>query len=278
MYFGVRSLLAGTEFGRRLEVVSVDMTDLSAVEQVCRNCTPGLVWIETPSNPLVSVVDIAAVAEIARTSGAAVGVDNTWATPVLQQPLTLGADIVVHSLTKYVGGHSDVMAGVVVVKEDGRHLQELRAIQRYRGVLPSPFDCWLALRGVASLSARMTTHCSNALTLARYLEAHPSVAVVHYPGLPSHAGHMIAGKQMRNFGGMLSMEVRGGSGEAMIAANALRLVTRATSLGGNHSLVEHRASVEGLATQAPESLLKVSVGLEHVDDLITDFDQALRMI
>jgi cystathionine gamma-synthase len=208
MYYGVRSLLAQTAFGRALDVIFVDMADLAAVERACREATPGVVWIETPSNPLVSIVDIAAVAKIGRAHGAAVGVDNTWATPCLQRPLEFGADVVVHSLTKYVGGHSDVMSGAVVVKEDGPVLEELRATQRHRGAVPSPFDCWLALRGAASLSARMTVHCSSALAIARFLEAHPAVTAVHYPGLESHPGHEIAARQMRAFGGMVSIESR----------------------------------------------------------------------
>lgn len=275
MYFGIRSLLTGTAFGRSLDVVSVDMTDLAAVERACREHRPGTVWAETPSNPLVSVVDLAGVIRIAREHGAMVGVDNTWATPLLQRPLDLGADLVAHSLTKYIGGHSDVMAGAVVVREEGAHLDELRGIQRNRGALPSPFDAWLALRGVASLSARMAVHCASALTLARFLEGHRAVTRVHYPGLASHPGHAVAARQMRAFGGMLSLEVRGGREEAMAVAAALKVVTRATSLGGNHSLIEHRASVEGPSTTASESLLRLAVGLEHVDDLVTDLDQAL---
>jgi cystathionine gamma-synthase len=278
MYFGIRSLITETAFGRSLDVVSVDMADLSAVERACRDAKPGIVWIETPSNPLVSIADIAGVVEIARAHGAATAVDNTWATPVLQRPLDLGADMVVHSLTKYIGGHSDVMAGVVALREGGPQLEELRAIQRHRGAVPSPFDCWLALRGTASLSARMTLHCANALAIARYLEGHKGIARVHYPGLRSHPGHEVAAGQMRAFGGMLSLEVHGGREQAMAVAAALKIFTRATSLGGSHSLIEHRASVEGEATMAPESLLRLSIGLEYVDDLIADLEQALRVL
>jgi cystathionine gamma-synthase len=278
MYFGMRPLLAETAFGRTLDVVSVDMTELSAVERVCEEASPGIVWIETPSNPLVSVVDIASVARIGRAHGAAIVADNTWATPILQRPLELGADMVVHSLTKYIGGHSDVMSGAIVVKEDGPYLKELRAIQRYRGVLASPFDCWLALRGTASPSARMAVHCSNAFAIARFLEKHAGATAVHYPGLKSHAGHEIAARQMRAFGGMLSVEVRGGREQAMAVAAALKIFTRATSLGGNHSLIEHRASIEGPATTTPESLLRLSIGLEHADDLIADLTHALRVL
>ncbi len=275
MYFGIRSLLTDTEFGRKLDVISVDMTDLNAVENACRARKPGIIWAETPSNPLVGIVDLDGLASIARVHGAALGVDNTWATPLMQRPLQLGADLVAHSLTKYVGGHSDVMCGVVVVREQGPHLDELRAIVRHRGAVPSPFDCWLALRGAGTLSARMTVHCSNALLIAHFLEAHPVVTAVHYPGLSSHPAHAVAARQMRAFGGMISFEVQGGRAEAMSVAAALNIFTRATSLGGNHSLVEHRASVEGPETMASESLLRLSIGLEHVDDLIADLKQAL---
>ncbi|ULA64709.1 MAG: Cystathionine gamma-synthase [Nitrospira sp.] len=276
MYFGIRSLLTDTEFGRKLDVTFVDMTGLPAIERACAGRAIGAIWIETPSNPLVSVADIAEIVNIAKAHGAVTCVDNTWATPLLQRPLELGADVVVHSLTKYIGGHSDVMAGAVVVREDGAHLEEMRAMQRHRGILLSPFDCWMALRGVATLSARMAVHCSNAMQLARHLEGHPKISAVHYPGLPSHSGHRIAAKQMNAFGGMLSIVLRGGRKNAMAVATTLQVFTRATSLGGNHSLIEHRASIEGLSTMAPEGLLRLSIGLEHVDDLRADLDRSLN--
>lgn len=275
MYFGVRSLLADTGFGRKLDFVAVDMTDVAAVAAACSKSQPSIVWLETPSNPLVSIADIARISEIGRGHGAAIVVDNTWATPILQRPLALGADIVVHSLTKYIGGHSDVMAGVAIARDDGAHVRELRAIQRNKGILAAPFDCWLALRGAASLSARMAVHCANAQGVAEFLERHPKVAAVHYPGLKSHAGHEIASRQMNGFGGMVSFEVQGARSEAMAVAAGLSVFTRATSLGGNHSLIEHRASVEGPDSMAPESLLRLSIGLEHIDDLLADFGAAL---
>jgi cystathionine gamma-synthase len=278
MYFGVRSLISDTDLGQTLDVTTIDMSDLAGVERACSESKPGLVWVETPSNPLVSIVDIAKISAIARAHGAAVAVDNTWPTPLLQRPLELGADLVVHSLTKYMGGHGDVMSGAVIVREDGEHLRALRSIQYNRGAVPSPFDCWLALRGAGSLSARMAVHCAGAMAVARFLETQSTVTAVHYPGLESHAGHEIASRQMRAFGGMLSFEVRGGRDEAMAVAAALTLFTRATSLGGNHSLVEHRTSIEGPDSIAPEGLLRLSIGLEHVDDLIADLDQALRLI
>lgn len=276
MYFGIRSLLTDTEFGRKLNVMFVDMTDLPAIERACAGRAIGAIWIETPSNPLVSVADIAEIVNIAKAHGAVTCVDNTWATPLLQRPLELGADVVVHSLTKYIGGHSDVVAGAVVVREEGAHLEEMRAMQRHRGILLSPFDCWMALRGVATLSARMAVHCSNAMQLARHLEGHPQISDVYYPGLPSHSGHRIAAKQMNAFGGMLSIVLRGGRKNALAVAAALQIFTRATSLGGNHSLVEHRASIEGPSTMAPEGLLRLSIGLEHADDLQADLDRSLN--
>lgn len=277
MYFGIRSMLADTGFGRSLDCIAVDMTDASAVSAVCSERPPSIVWIETPSNPLVSVVDIARIAEIGRLYGAAVVVDNTWATPVLQRPLALGADVTIHSLTKYIGGHSDVMAGAAITRDDGALVRELRAIQRNKGILATPFDSWLALRGAASLSARMAVHCANAHAVAEFLEGHPAVAAVHYPGLKSHTGHEIASRQMSGYGGMLSFEIQGGREQAMAMAAGLSIFTRATSLGGNHSLIEHRASVEGPNSTAPESLLRISVGLEHIDDLLADLGRALAM-
>lgn len=274
MYFGIRALVDETDIGTRFEWVAVNMTDLDAVRAACVQPT-GLVWMETPSNPLIKIVDVQAVARIAHEVGALVLVDNTWATPLLQRPFDLDADVVVHSLTKYAGGHSDVMIGAVVVRESGVQLTRLRAIQNHKGAIPSPFDCWLALRGMQSLSARMRVHCANAALIAQFLAAHPAVAAVHYPGLESHPGHGVAKRQMRDFGGMLAFEVHGGREEAMRFAAGLQLITRATSLGGTHTLIEHRASVEGPQTMAPEGLLRLSVGLEHPDDLIADLAAAL---
>lgn len=277
MYFGLRSLLKETDIGTRFDWIAVDMTNLDAVRSACSEPT-GLVWIETPSNPLVKIVDIAAVTDIAHRSGAIAVVDNTWATPLLQQPFQLGADFIVHSLTKYVGGHSDVMLGAVVARESSPQSAALRAAQRHKGAIPSPFDCWLALRGMQSLAPRMATHCANAMAMARFLSEHPAVTTVHYPGLPNDAGHAIAAAQMKSFGGMLSFEVNGGRAEAMHVAASLKLIARATSLGGTHTLIEHRASVEGPESKAPESLLRVSVGLEHVQDLISDLEQGLARL
>lgn len=276
MYHGIRSLLADTDIGTNFDVVFVDMTDLTQVEEAINAAPTGLVWMESPSNPQVKVTDIEAVAKLASAAGAYSVVDNTWATPVLQKPLNLGADFSLHSVTKYIGGHSDLLLGAVIAKTDSPMLARLKAAQQAKGAVPSPFDCWLALRGVQTLPLRMGTHCSNASAIADFLKQHPNVEAVHYPGLPEHPGHEIASKQMSSFGGMLSFQVKGGQAEAMAVAAKCRLFIRATSLGGTHSLIEHRASVEGVHAVAPDNLLRVSVGIEHVEDLKEDLLQALE--
>ncbi|GEL76667.1 trans-sulfuration enzyme family protein [Tenuibacillus multivorans] len=276
MYFGIRSLLSETDIGSKFDIVIVDMTDLDEVEKVIKRAPTGLVWIETPSNPLLKVTDIEAVAQIAQEVGAYTVVDNTWATPVLQRPLNFGVDFSLHAVTKYIGGHSDLMIGAAITKSDSPMLANLRAWQHSKGAVPSPFECWLALRGVQTLAQRMETHCSNTSAMADFLKHHPNIEAVHYPGLAEHPGHDIASRQMSSFGGMLSFQVKGGQDEAMAVAAKVQLITRATSLGGTHSLIEHRASVEGSTTMAPSNLLRVSIGLEHVDDLKEDLLQALE--
>ncbi len=263
-------------FGRwDLTCDTVDMADLDAVQRALRPNTR-IVWVETPSNPLVRVVDIARLAELAHSVGARCVVDNTWATPILQRPLGEDADIVMHSTTKYLGGHSDVMGGALIAKVDDDFTERLRTAQRIGGAIPSPFDCWLLLRGIRTLPWRMRAHCSNAMIVARFLESHAGVEVVHYPGLESHGGHAIAARQMSDFGGMLSVQVHGDARAALDFTNRLKLITRATSLGGTETLIEHRKSVEGAVSIAPENLLRMSVGLEHADDLIEDLDAALK--
>jgi cystathionine gamma-synthase len=253
---------------------TVDCTDLDAVGHALETPTR-LVWLETPSNPRLRITDIAAVSELAHRAGALVVCDNTWATPALTRPLSLGADLVMHSTTKYFGGHSDVQGGAVIARVEDRVFQSVRLAQTVAGAVPSPFDCWLIRRGAQSLAARLRVHCENAAIVARFLSGHRAVSAVHYPGLSSHPGHAIAARQMSSFGGMLSFEVAGGRAAAMAAAGRLRVITRATSLGGTESLIEHRASIEGAHTRAPEGLLRMSVGLEHPDDLTADLDQAL---
>lgn len=273
-YYGTRKLLRDLFSRWGLEATAVDMTDVGAVQQALRPTTR-IVWAETPSNPLVRVSDISALAELAHTTGARLVVDNTWATPVLTRPLELGADLVMHSTTKYLGGHSDVLGGALVTRVEDDLWSRIVLVQRAGGVVPSPFECWLTLRGIRTLPWRVRAQSANALALARFLDRHQTVEAVHYPGLKSHAGHDVASRQMTAFGGMLSIQVRGGRNEAMAIAGRLQLVTRATSLGGTETLIEHRASVEGPETQTPENLLRISVGLEAVEDLMEDFEQAL---
>jgi cystathionine gamma-synthase len=275
LYFGVRELVT-TIFARwGLEHSFVDMRNLEELRAACRPKTK-LLWLETPTNPLIEVVDIRPVAECARSLQIPLACENTFASPVLQRPLELGADLVVHALTKYISGHSDVLGGAVIIGKPSELAVRIKTFQRVGGAGLAPFDCWLALRGVQTLVPRMRLHCENAGRIAEFLSTHPAVSSVHYPGLPNDPGHEIACRQMRGFGGMLSFEIRGGREEAFAMTSRLKLIVRATSLGGTHSLIEHRASIEGAFSRSPESLLRLSVGLEGADDLIADLDQALR--
>ncbi len=273
-YHGTANLLRETFAPWGLAVSFVDMTDAEAVRQAMRPNTR-LLWTETPSNPLLKISDLAALAEIAHAGGAALACDNTWATPILQRPFAHGADLIIHATTKYLGGHSDVLGGAVVAREDGALFQRIRKLQGAGGAVPSPFDCWLVQRGIRTLPYRMRAHSEHARQVAAFLQAHPRVEAVHYPGLPEHPGHAIAARQMTDFGGMLSFQVRGGRDEALAVAARVRVFTRATSLGGPESLIEHRASIEGPATRTPENLLRCSIGLEHPDDLCDDLARAL---
>jgi len=273
-YHGTSRLLRETFARWKLDTTFVDMTDLAAVRAAVRASTR-LVWVETPSNPLWKIIDIAAVAEIARGAGARYVCDNTTATPILQSPLKLGADLVVHATTKYLGGHSDVLGGAVVAKARDDVFERIRAIQASVGAVPSPFDCWLVRRGIRTLPYRVRGHSDNALRVATFLHGHRKVEVVHYPGLPTHPAHDVARRQMTAFGGMVSVQVRGDQARAMDVAAKLRVFTRATSFGGTESLVEHRASIEGPGSRTPDNLLRLSIGLEHADDLIEDLEQAL---
>lgn len=275
LYHGTAVLLRDRLARWGLQASFVDMTDIDAVREAI---TPGtrLILVETPSNPLLKITDIALVAQLAHDNGIPCVCDNTWATPVLQRCLDLGADLVVHSTTKYLGGHGDVTGGVVVSADDSPMFQEVRAIQRDGGAVPSPFDCWLVLRGIRTLPYRMRAHSENALRVAAFLDEQPAVEEVFYPGLPGHPGHNIARRQMSQFGGMLSFRVRGGLEAAFRVAARTALFTRATSLGSYESLIEHRASIEGTASATPDDLLRVSVGLENADDLIADLEHALR--
>jgi cystathionine gamma-synthase len=273
-YFGTSKLLREHFSPWGLVVSFVDMTDLSAVKAALRPTTR-LIWTETPSNPTIAITDLKAVAAIAKSAGALTACDNTWATPFLQRPLDLGVDLAMHSTTKYLSGHCDVMGGVVVAREAGPVAERLRSVQVHGGAVPSPFDSWLVLRGIRTLPWRMRAHCSNAASVAAFLAEHPRVERVNYPGLRSDPGYRLASTQMAAAGGMLSFVVPGGRAQAFAVAARLRLFARATSLGGPESLVEHRASVEGTGTRAPEGLLRLSIGLEHPEDLIADLGQAL---
>jgi cystathionine gamma-synthase len=274
VYYGLRRLISEV-FGKwRLEVSYIDMTDLDAVSAALRPNTR-LVWVETPSNPLLKIADLSAIAAIARRANAISVCDGTFATPVLQRPLEWGIDMVVHSTTKYIGGHSDVVGGALITKFQNYLFERARKSQQVGGAAPSPFDCWLILRGVDTLPCRVRAQGESAGRIAAFLKSHPAVEAVHYPGLAGHPGHAVAARQMAGFGGMLSLEVRGARERAMQVAGRVQVFTRATSLGGTHSLIEHRASVEGPGTRAPQGLLRISVGLENADDLIADLAQAL---
>src|SRR5438477_10388379 len=277
VYYGLRKVLGEVFAKSGLEISFVDMTDLDSVRAAVRPSTR-LVWIETPSNPLMKITDLTAVAAIARQANAISVCDGTFATPILQRPLEQGIDMVTHSTTKYIGGHSDVMGGALVTKYDNYLFERARKSQQFGGAVPSPFECWLTLRGVGTLPYRMRAHSENACAVARFLAGHGAVEAVHYPGLPGHPGHEAASRQMSGYGGMLSAQVRGGREQAMGVAARVRLFTRATSLGGPHSLIEHRASVEGSQTRTPQNLLRLSIGLENAADLIADLEQALRPI
>ena len=275
VYYCLKQLIAEV-FGKwPLEAQYVDMTDPRNVQEALRPSTR-LILVETPSNPLLKITDLAAIAAIARKSNAITVADDTFATFVLQRPFEHGIDMVMHSTTKYIGGHSDLVGGALITRFDNYLFERARKAQKYGGATPAPFDCWLALRGVDTLPYRVRAHSENALKVAEFLQSHAAVERVHYPGLPDHPGHALAARQMcGGFGGMLSFEVHGGRAEAMAVAARVKVFTRATSLGGPHSLIEHRASIEGRYTRTPQNLLRLSIGLEHPDDLIADLDRAL---
>ncbi|HSM22968.1 MAG TPA: PLP-dependent aspartate aminotransferase family protein [Rubrivivax sp.] len=281
MYWSLRNWLTSFAVRWGLQVELIDMHDPAAVQAAVRPGQTALVWIETPANPLWTLTDIAATAQIVHAAGAMLAVDSTVATPVLTRPLALGADIVMHAATKYLNGHSDLIAGALVVREDGELWQRVRKVRAQMGGTLGSFEAWLLLRGMRTLHLRVRAACASAQRIAEHFAHHPHVAEVLYPGLPGFPGHAIAKAQMPGgCGGMLSIRVAAGrhGGEAAAVATAAHvgLWKRATSLGGTESLVEHRASVEGPGTPAPPDLLRLSVGIEHVDDLIDDLERALR--
>jgi cystathionine gamma-synthase len=278
MYWSLRNWLMGfaTEWG--LDVELIDMTSPDAVAAALRPGRTALVWIETPANPLWTVTDIAETARLAHAAGARVAVDSTVATPLLTRPLALGADVVMHAATKYLNGHSDVIAGALVVREDSPYWQRVRKVRAQLGGTLGSFEAWLLLRGLRTLHLRVRAASASALAIARHFDGHPRVAEVLYPGLPQCQGHTVSLRQMNGgFGGMLSIRARGGEAAAIAVAAKTAIWKRATSLGGTESLIEHRASVEGAGTPAPPDLLRLSTGLEDTADLIADLEQALAL-
>ena len=276
MYWAFRHWLIteAPRFGHRVEMV--DTSDLAAVRRAVRRGRTKLVWIETPANPLWTITDIAAVAEIAHRAGARVAVDSTVATPVFTCPLALGADLVMHSASKYLNGHSDVIAGALATARPDAWWERIKTLRIQHGLILGPFEAWLLLRGMRTLEARVRTASESAVLLATWLRDHPRIAAVLHPGLRDHPGHAIATRQMRGYGAMLSIRVRGGARAAIATAARVKLWKRATSLGGVESLLEHRASVEGKGSPCPPDLLRLSVGLEDPEDLFADLDRALK--
>jgi len=275
IYFNINLLMKEVFSRWGLSYSFVDMSDIEAVSSALTQSTR-LIWVESPSNPLLKISDIQSLSKLAHAHQALIAVDNTWPTPVLQNPLDLGADIVVHSTTKYLGGHSDVLGGCIILKAFGDLATRIQSIQVQMGAIPSPFDCWLIFRGIQTLHLRVTKQTENAQKLADWLVEHPKIQRVLYPGLKNHPNHEIAAQQMKGgFGGMLSLLINGDETQTLSITNRLKLFIQATSLGGVESLVEHRKSVEGTESQTPINLLRLSLGIEHIDDLINDWKQAL---
>jgi cystathionine gamma-synthase len=276
MYWGLRKWLLGplTEWGVKVDLV--DMTNLDHVQAAMRPGKTKIIWAETPSNPMWQVFDLKALAEIAHSAGARLGVDSTCATPLLTQPITLGADLVMHAATKYLNGHSDVLAGSLTTARQDEFWQRIYGVRTSCGAVLGSFEAWLLVRGMRTLPLRVKQCSANALYLAERLERHPGVEQVLYPGLPSHPQHELARRQMQGgFGGMLSIRVKGGEAAAVRCAARVKLWKRATSLGGVESLLEHRASIEGPSTPVPRDLLRLSAGIESAEELLADLVQAL---
>jgi cystathionine gamma-synthase len=259
-----------------LQMSQVNMEDLDAIRAAIQPNTK-LIWVETPANPLLGISDIQAISSLAHTQGIKVAVDNTMATPILQNPIQLGADIVMHATTKYIGGHSDILGGAIIVRDDDEWSARLKRVQILMGATQNPLDCYLLARGLKTLPLRMREHSASALVLAQRLEKHSAIEQVHYPGLPSHSQHELAKRQMpHGFSGMISIQIKGDEANARRVASELKLFQQATSLGGVESLVEHRRSIEGPDSKTPGNLLRLSIGLEHIDDLWEDLNSSLR--
>lgn len=274
VYAGNRKLIKDVLIPWGLKVDFIPMRDGTHVAKALTDDTQ-LIWIETPSNPMLNITDISAVSQLAHKAGVTVCVDNTWPTPINQLPLELGADLVLHSTTKYFGGHSDILGGAVIGRRTDGIMKNIRNLQITLGAVPSPEDCWMLSRSIRTLPYRMRAHNENAGRIAEFLQGHHRVEKVFYPGLPSHEGHEVAKKQMSNFGGMISFLVDGGVEEALEVVAASKIISRATSLGGVESTWEHRLSSEGPDSATPENLIRISVGLEHPDDLLEDLERAL---
>jgi cystathionine gamma-synthase len=279
LYWGVRKWLAEFALTWGLDVEFVDTSDLSAIERAIRPGRTRLLWLETPANPMWEIADIEAICRMARPLGVRVAVDSTVATPVLTRPLELGADLVVHSATKYLNGHGDVLAGAVLTARRDPFWERIRSWRRSAGAVPGPFEAWLLHRGMRTLFLRVRRSSQTALQIARRFEGHPALSAVLYPGLESHPGHEIAARQMRGgFSGMMSIRLAGGLEHALGVRAAVRLFKRATSLGGTESLIEHRQSMEGPSSPVPDDLLRLSIGLEAPEDLIADLESALDAV
>jgi len=274
MYWGLKKQLL-TIFAGILEFDFIDQTDLNLVQASIKPNTK-LIWSETPSNPLLKITDIEEIAKIAKTARITFTCDSTFASPILQNPILLGADIVMHSSTKYLGGHSDILGGILVTAKNDDLWTAIKNVQQTGGAVPAPFDCFLLCRSIKTLAYRIKGHCENGKKLAQYLNNHPKVDAVFYPGLESHPQYEIAKKQMKDFGGMLSFLVKGDAETAKTVVNKVKLFAQATSLGGVESLIEHRYSIEGPDSKTPQTLIRISVGLEHIDDIIEDLEQALN--
>jgi cystathionine gamma-synthase len=275
LFYGFRAMAPSFLPNWGIEWSEVDMTNLAAVRAALRPETR-VVWAEMPTNPLMKIIDIAAIAELAHGGGAQLLVDSTFPTPALLRPLKLGADVILHSTTKYLGGHSDVHGGALVFARSDEAFAKTTNIRKMLGSVAAPFNSWLVLRGLRTLAARMDVHSKNAMAVAEFLESQPQVEEVLYPGLHSTSGHVLAKQQMSGFGGMLSFRVKGGPTRAIETASRVRLFINAGSLGGSESLIQHAVSIMHPADNIPDDLLRVSVGLEHSDDLITDLKQALE--
>ena len=282
VYGGTHRLVNRVHVPWGISLSTVDISDVDAVRAALRPGTTKVLWVETPSNPLMKISDIAALASIAKEHGVTVVVDNTFASPYLQQPLSLGADVVVHSTTKYIGGHSDVLGGAVVVNDDAL-AEKVAFLQFAAGAVSSPMDAWLTVRGIKTLAVRADRHSSNALTIAEALVGHPRLDAVYYPGLATHPGHAIAAKQMKAFGGMLSVALTGGAIAARAFAESTTLFQLAESLGGVESLIGYpsemtHASVRGTELEVPDNVVRLSVGIEDVDDLLADVVDSLNRL